>query len=194
MSKIYLPKINDADWINNESDVLIEKCKVVEPVNCYRVYNSFSFIDGTGYVEKAFEEIDLVLQSNKTNCYINETNEFISQWQLGRYSEYNLSELSGGWKKYLSLALFTNLKSDGKIYFDAFRQLSDRLINSFLKCLIDTNVPIVFLFEYDVSLYPVDCDKTDVFLQSLKQDFTCIQFTNQKNDLPVKETNYYAGN
>jgi len=193
MSKLYLPHINDADWINKESDILIQKCENIEPL-MYTVYHSFSFIDGTGYVEKVLEEIELVLQSNKGNCYINDPDEFIRRWQINKYLGHNLSQLSGGWKKYLSLALFTNLKSEGKIYFDAFRQLSDRLIDSFLKSVIDTKISAAFLFEYDVSLFPAGCPKNDVFLRNLEADLTFANLTDQKNDLSVKETNYYAGN
>jgi hypothetical protein len=194
MCKIYLAHINDADWINTESDNLVEKCKKLAPYSSYCEYQSFSFIDGTGYVETVYDEIELILQSNKDHCYIQDVDEFIRQWEINKYSDYKLSELSGGWKKYLSLALFTNLKSEGKIYFDSFRQLSDRLINLLLKNMLTTGVSAVFLFEYDVSLFPTNITKKNLFLKNLESDFTDKRIKDDKIGLAVNETNYDAEN
>ena len=192
MCKVYLVHINNADWINTESDVLAEKCRAWAPGHSYVEFHSFQFIDGTGYTETVYDEVDFILQSNRDDCYISDPDEFIYHWQITEYAGYKLAELSGGWKKYLSLALFTNLKSGGKIYFDTFRQLSDRLIELLLTNLLRAGVSSVFLFDYDVSLFPTAIERKNIFLNTLNSPFAEVNSREDKSNSALNETNYYA--
>src|SRR5690606_38134111 len=155
MSSIYLVHVEHADWLTSHNEELAKACSDLSP-GAYKVYNSTSFVDGTGYMQNVFQEIDFVLQSNAGNCTIKDTEFFLNAWGLEKYVSYNIADLSGGWKKFLGLALFTNIQSEAKIYIDSFRQLSDRLIAMLIAGIKNTGVKKVFFFEYDVSLYPRD--------------------------------------
>jgi hypothetical protein len=186
MCNIILPYIDNADWITEQTGQLISVCTAYRP-GTYHQYQSFSFVDGTGYVEQVFQEIDFVLSSNRDNCFIGSVDEFMRVWELEDYACYKLSELSGGWRKFLGLALFTNVNCSGKIYFDAFRQLSDRLIALLLKNLMQSPTNQAYFFEYDVTLFPdhVPCEK--VSIAQLENGISLL--TTHKQPL-LQETNY----
>jgi energy-coupling factor transporter ATP-binding protein EcfA2 len=147
----YLALLNDSNLIFSNQEILINASKNIFNGN-YGVYNNFMFTEGTGYMKKVYEEIDFVLQSNAGQTYFLSIEEFSEQWGFNDFLSYDILSLSGGWKKFLGLALFTNIKHKNKIYFDSARQLSDRLINVFNKNLKNTYIENVIFFEYDVNL------------------------------------------
>jgi hypothetical protein len=186
MCNIILPYIDNADWISEETDKLISICCAYRP-DIYRSYQSCSFVEGTGYMEQVFQEIDFVLSSNRGNCFIENLDEFIRVWELEYYEGHKISELSGGWKKFLGLALFTNINCPGKIYFDAFRQLSDHLIALLLKNLGQTATNHAWFFEYDVTLFPNDVPCGKVAITQLENGV--VPLSSEKQTL-LSETNY----
>jgi len=148
---LHLVKLEDSSKIQFDRKSLVASCEQYRGIN-YGIYHSTNFINGTGFVRSVFEEIDLVMQSNVGSTYLNQK-EFVESWDFTKYVNYHLSALSGGWRKFLGVALFTNLVSEGKIYFDVSRQLSDRLISLFVKNLRATGLKECFIFDYDTALY-----------------------------------------
>jgi hypothetical protein len=155
MCNIFIPSLDEANLISEAPEELI-RLYAPEEIQDIVFYQSYSFVEGTGYVEKVYQEIDFVLKSNQGKCTIEDVDLFIDKWGFADYQFYKISELSGGWKKFLGLALYTNIKQDHKIYFDAFRQLSDRLIHMLISNLEKTETKTAYFFEYDMHLSPYD--------------------------------------
>jgi hypothetical protein len=170
------------------NDNLLSVCQAYQAGE-YAVYESVYFIEGTGYVQTVAEEIDLVLSSNPNNVHLQFDN-FVASWGFEKYLHHNLSELSGGWRKYLGLALFTNLRTENKIYIDACRQLSDRLIGILLENLAATSIPYAFFFEYD-SLLVTPSSVSYLYLES----GSIVTRKPIRHQSMLEETNYeYAKN
>lgn len=186
MCKIILPYLTDVDWISLQQDKLTSLCNLYNQAD-YHFYQSSSFIDGTGYMERVYQEIDFVIHSNLDRCHINDVDVFMRTWGFEDYAQYKLSELSGGWKKFLGLALFTNIQYPGKIYFDAFRQLSDRLIGLLLMNMKDTPTKYAYFFEYDTNLFPQNVNYEKVLIDDLEAGI--VSFSD-KTITPFTETNY----
>ena len=150
--EMYIVLLNDANKIHSNQDELVKKCQIFSSTE-YAVYHSYNFVEGTGFMKTVGEEIELVLQcyDAENKCFLS-FDDFVRYWKLEKYLNYSIGDLSGGWKKFLGLALFTNQISNGKIYFDAARHLSDRLIGLFISNLEKTKTNNVFLFEYDSNL------------------------------------------
>ena len=184
MCKIIIPNLENINIIGREIDTIKSWCKNQYPA-MYHSYECLPFVDGTGYVERVYQEIDFVLSSNFGNTFIKNADHFIEYWKLEKYRDYKLSELSGGWKKYLGLALFTNIIFEGKIYFDAFRQLSDRLILILINNLKETPTEYSYFIEYDVNLFPKN-------IEVKKTNFGILNEQDVLMDKPdfINETNY----
>lgn len=168
----YLIYLNDSKKIHSAKEELRQKCiAFLESKSSLITYESFAFIDGTGFTKKVRDEIDFVLDSQvKHDCNVLCKKDFINIWGFSEYLDYDVQHLSGGWKKYLGLALFSNIRSDGKIYFDACRQLSDRLIEQFISNVRKSKPGAVFYFELDAMLlssfpFTVLYDTPDGFAQ-----------------------------
>lgn len=182
----YIVMLNDVNSIDRKKDSLISKCKTWANLD-FEVYKSFSFVGGTGFTQYVFDEIDLVIQSqaSKHKNYLS-FKDFVDKWKFEEYLGHKVEELSGGWKKFLSLALFTNLRSQAKVYFDASRQLSDRLVKLFVGNLDSFDHKVAFFFEYDVSiLSQYGCTLLYDQLDRLSEDGWCDELMDAR-----METNY----
>lgn len=148
----YIIYLNNAQTIENEQDSLIKKCHAFKNID-YEVFSSYKFISGTGYMQTVGDEIEFVLQGyERLNILKYSLKDFIKTWQLNDVIDYDLNHLSDGWKKYLSLALFSNQRSAGKIYFDATRHLSDNLLDNLIENIEKSTKNSIFFFEYDVNM------------------------------------------
>jgi len=153
----------------------------------FLVYTSHSFAACTGYAKTVHEEIELVLTGHKgRNISIWEIDNFVEIWELKDYLDYEIWKLSGGWRKYLGIALFTNQRSFGKIYFDAIRHLSSNRLRTFMSNLDQSGGECTVFFEYDVSKL-LDLKLTPLYDHSDR--FSLEEFTNSVLELNG-ETNY----
>ena len=149
---LYLVDIDNVDLIDVESDNIITACNNRSGVRS-EVFFSSNFIKGTGYMKKVRDEIDFVLKSHEVDSIgSNSFEEFVRLWNFEQYLDYDLDHLSGGWNKFLGLALFLNIKSECKIMFDGCRQLSDVLISRLIDNLESNSNEDYFLVEYDQNL------------------------------------------
>jgi hypothetical protein len=99
------------------------------------------------------EEIEFVINCQKSRLEnILDVREFVDAWQFTRYLNTDVTSLSGGWRKYLGLSLFTNRKSSGKLYLDGLRHLSDTLISVFFTNLGLCSDNLVIFAEYETRL------------------------------------------
>jgi hypothetical protein len=148
--------LDNSNLIVSDKENLIEACKLYisnqDTVDELNVFRSFVFTEGTGYMRKVFEEIDFILQCNCNNTTFSSVQDFAANWKFTEYLNYDISSLSGGWRKFLGLALFTNITSKNKIYFDVCRHLADDLIILFKTNLDKTFTDNVFFFEYDTNI------------------------------------------
>jgi hypothetical protein len=154
--KKFLVLLDNSNLIVSDKENLIEACKLYisnqDTVDELNVFRSFVFTEGTGYMRKVFEEIDFILQCNCNNTTFSSVQDFAANWKFTEYLNYDISSLSGGWRKFLGLALFTNITSKNKIYFDVCRHLADDLIILFKTNLDKTFTDNVFFFEYDTNI------------------------------------------
>lgn len=147
----YMLLLNDSTQIH-DSEQLVEKCSSWSRSELI-VFKTFSFINCTCYMRTVQEEIEFVIDSQKSRgVYISSVTDFVNTWKLSQYLDTEVFKLSGGWRKYLGLALFTNRKSQGKLYMDSLRHLSDTLIYSFFENLNLYNDEIVIFAEYETGL------------------------------------------
>lgn len=178
----YVIYLNNAGRIKHNQNELIAKVMPIAGSDV-SIYESYTFIDGTGYTKTVQDEIDFVFaghEAKRLNIFTKK--EFIKTWGFEYYLDFDINHLSGGWKKYLGIALFSNIIADTKIYFDSTRQLSDKLIQRFIHNLELTDINKVFFFEWDAMLLS---DLNMKVLYESQEGFTTIQ--ENKNSL---NTNY----
>jgi|GEM_PF-5420352 len=155
--KAYILLLDDVTVIQHGREMLIAAVKAFSGADPL-IYRSPYFVEGTGYARTVFDEIELVTSSqSKLGLAQASPTQLLDAWQLEKYRDYELSALSGGWRKYLGLALFSNQKSRCKIFFDSFRQLSDRLIGDLVNNLKKTGTEYVFFVEFDAE-YMKGCE------------------------------------
>lgn len=148
----YIIYLNDSNLIHSNPEVLINKC-VLWSNNDFEIYKSFNYVGGTGFTKTVDDEIRFILECQKAAkgsilCY----EEFIQAWDFKKYLNYDLDSLSGGWNKYLGIALFSNYNSQNKIYIDMGRHLSDQLLTVFFKNIDATLRGTQIFIEYDINL------------------------------------------
>ena len=148
----YRVLLRDSHRIRAGQDGLVALCRRFLPAD-YEVYQSSEFVDGTGYMRTVEDEIDFVLGSHAAaGVATTDFAGFVADWDFEPYLNRDIRHLSGGWKKFLGLALFTAQCADGKVYFDACRQLSDRLIRRLVQNVNAQNTGSAFFFDYDALL------------------------------------------
>jgi hypothetical protein len=147
----YILFLNDSAQIHNSTG-LVAKCSSWAMIDLL-VYKTFSFAYSTCYMRTVREEIEFVIQCQKyREENVLDMPDFVYAWQFTSYLNSDVTSLSAGWRKYLGLALFTNRKSQGKLYFDGLRHLSDTLISVFFQNLARCNDDLVILAEYETGL------------------------------------------
>ncbi|MEP7273012.1 MAG: hypothetical protein ABI882_16045 [Acidobacteriota bacterium] len=143
---------DNVDQIDSESEGLVEKCSQHFGRE-FAVYRPLPFVDHTGFTETVREEIEFVVEAQHSSegAYL-VAHEFISQWRLGDISSQRVVHLSGGWRKFLGVALFANRKAPAKCFLDVISHLADERITMLLEQLSRQKNEVVVFCEYDSQL------------------------------------------
>lgn len=97
------------------------------------VYRHFPFVEHSGFSETVREEIGLVLSNHAGDQPpLRQFDAFVQAWDLGAHLDRRVLDLSGGWRKYLGLALFMNRPLPARLLFDATSHLSDSRLRTVL--------------------------------------------------------------
>lgn len=148
----YVVLTNDVTRIDiNSYGDLVQACQLWSRTNP-SIYRNYPFTESTGYVKTVYEEIEFVIEcQEKGGGSVWNVNQFISLWGFQEYLDYDILDLSGGWRKYLGLALFTNRTSTCRIYFDATRHISSNRLSLFMANLDKCPGREAIFFEYDAT-------------------------------------------
>ena len=143
---------DNVDQIDMEPDRLVEKCTQFFGRE-FAVYRPLPFVDHTGFTETVAEEIQFVIEAQKTTegAYLDAA-AFIETWGLERWASHRVVHLSGGWRKFLGVALFANCRTPAKCFLDVVSHLADERINVLLRQLKAQSEDVVVFCEYDSHL------------------------------------------
>jgi len=127
-----------------------EKCETFFGTQ-FEIYQPSEYVVGTSYTRRVSEEIAFVLLSQaKAGVSLLSQDQFTRIWRLIEWLDYDVAALSGGWRKYLGLSLFSNQKADARLFIDASRHLSDTLLLNLLRGLEESGGESVVFLEYDI--------------------------------------------
>lgn len=156
----YVVLTNDIDHIERDRLAFLDLCRIFFGWELSH-YLPMTYHFHSGYWRTVEEEAAFIIgcqelpdnnREGKTEqrLVIDNVEEFLRRWELTDYRDYNIDHLSGGWRKFLSLALFANIRHPGAVFFDLGRQLSARLIRLFVCNIAEVGACDVALFvEYD---------------------------------------------
>ena len=151
MGDNYILVVRDIDRLDFELDALRFKCERLFACD-FDVYRPLPYVEHTGYTETVHDEISFVVGSQgASGNSLLEVDSFIEQWQLGDLLNKRVLELSGGWRKFLGIALFTNKASRHKLYHDVTSHLADARLALLLENLGKGAATALFC-EYDPAL------------------------------------------
>jgi hypothetical protein len=115
------------------------------------VYRPYPFVEHSGFSETVREEIALVLANHPTGEPPSRAfDPFVSAWDLEEHLDRRVLALSGGWRKYLGLALFMNRPLPRRLLLDATSHLSDTRMRTLLARAAEQGDAI--FCEYDPDL------------------------------------------
>lgn len=115
------------------------------------LYRPLSFVEHSGFSETVREEIALVLTNHAPQePPIRKFDEFVAAWELERHLDRRVLDLSGGWRKYLGLALFMNRPLTCRLMLDTTSHLSDARVRTLLHRAAETGDTV--FCEYDSQL------------------------------------------
>ncbi len=115
------------------------------------VYRPLSFVEHSGFSETVREEIALVLANHPPEEHpVRSFAEFVSAWDLTPHLDRRVLDLSGGWRKYLGLALFMNRPLKARLLLDTTSHLSDARIRTLLHRAAEAGDAV--FCEYDPQL------------------------------------------
>jgi len=115
------------------------------------VYRPYPFVEHSGFSETVREEIGLVLFNHaEDEPPLQEFDAFVHAWDLAAHLDRRVLDLSGGWRKYLGLALFMNRPMPARLLLDATSHLSDARVRTLLQ-RAGAHGTVVFC-EYDPPL------------------------------------------
>jgi ATPase subunit of ABC transporter with duplicated ATPase domains len=121
---------------------------LAKPVALYR---PLSFVEHSGFSETVREEIALVLANHPPGePPIRAFDDFVSAWDLSAHLGGRVLALSGGWRKYLGLALFMNRPLKTRLLLDTTSHLSDARIRTVLERAAESGDAV--FCEYDPQL------------------------------------------
>lgn len=143
---------DNVDQIDTQSELLVERC-ATHFAREFAVYRPLPFVDHTGFTETVREEIEFVVESQQSaeGAYL-DAETFISNWRLTQFAEQRVVNLSGGWRKFLGLALFANRKAKAKCFLDVVSHLADERVEMLLRQLSAQQNEVVIFCEYDSHL------------------------------------------
>lgn len=142
---------DDVDQIDGASERMVARCEKYFARE-FAVYRPLPFVDHTGFTETVEEEIRFVIdaQMSAEGAHLDAA-AFIAQWGLSPLVRYRVVELSGGWRKFIGVALFANRKASAKCFLDVTSHLADERVRVLLERLKDRDELIAFC-EYDANL------------------------------------------
>jgi hypothetical protein len=145
----YLLLLDDVNAIDHQSDSLLAKAAHYFDAE-FAVYRPLPFTDHTGFTETVEEEIEFVIgcQQSEGGAHC-DPSDFIREWGFSGLLGRRVVELSGGWRKFLGLALFTNRRTAAKFYFDVASHLADERLRLLLDLLNLHREGCVVFCEYD---------------------------------------------
>ena len=139
------PNVIDFDHAGLRARV---EARLQQPVAMYR---PLSFVEHSGFSETVREEIALVLANHAPDARPLRTfDAFVDAWGLTPHLDRRVLDLSGGWRKFLGLALFMNRPSNARLLLDTTSHLSDARVRTLLQ-RADEGGEVVFC-EYDPQL------------------------------------------
>jgi hypothetical protein len=143
---------DNVDQIDMQPDQLVEKCSQFFGRE-FAVYRPLPFVDHTGFTETVAEEIEFVIEAQKTTegAYL-DVGSFLEVWGLEPWARHRVVHLSGGWRKFLGVALFANIRTPAKCFLDVVSHLADERIKVLLRQLRAQSEDVVVFCEYDSHL------------------------------------------
>jgi energy-coupling factor transporter ATP-binding protein EcfA2 len=115
------------------------------------VYRPLSFVEHSGFSETVREEIAMVLSNHAPDDVpLRRFDAFVEAWDLAPHLDRRVLDLSGGWRKYLGLALFMNRPANARLLLDTTSHLSDARIRTLLQHGAETGESV--FCEYDPHL------------------------------------------
>jgi len=115
------------------------------------VYRPLSFVEHSGFSETVREEIALVLANHAPDAVpLRPFDAFVEAWDLAPHLDRRVLDLSGGWRKYLGLALFMNRPAKARLLLDTTSHLSDARVRTLLQRAAEAGEAV--FCEYDPQL------------------------------------------
>lgn len=115
------------------------------------VYRPLTFVEHTGFSETVREEIAMVLANHAANeVPLRQFDAFVEAWDLTPHLDRRVLDLSGGWRKYLGLALFMNRPMKARLLLDTTSHLSDARVRTLLQRAAEGGEAV--FCEYDPQL------------------------------------------
>lgn len=97
------------------------------------VYRPLPFVEHSGFSETVREEIAMVLANHPADEAPRRSfDAFVEAWDLSPLLDRRVLDLSGGWRKYLGLALFMNRPLKSRLLLDTTSHLSDARVRTLL--------------------------------------------------------------
>ncbi|NQW02442.1 MAG: hypothetical protein HQ485_00265 [Acidobacteria bacterium] len=138
---------SDASTIDFGHTSLLARVEVYlgPPVHLYR---PLTFVEHSGFSETVREEIQLVLANQPVEEPPQRAfDDFVEAWNLRAHLDYRVLDLSGGWRKFLGLALFMNRSLPARLLLDTTSHLSDARMETLLDRAADGGDAV--FCEYD---------------------------------------------
>jgi hypothetical protein len=143
---------DNIDQLDTQPDTLVTKCSLHFGRE-FAVYRPLPFVDHTGFTETVEEEIEFVIEAQRSTdgAYLS-AEELVGQWNLSHLVGLRVAHLSGGWRKFLGIALFANRKASAKCFLDVTSHLADERVRVLLEQLESQSNEAVVFCEYDSRL------------------------------------------
>ena len=143
---------DNIDQLDTQPDALVTKCSLHFGRE-FAVYRPLPFVDHTGFTETVEEEIAFVIEAQRSTegAYLG-AEELVEQWNLSPLVGRRVAHLSGGWRKFLGIALFANRKAPAKCFLDVTSHLADERMRVLLERLESQSNEAVVFCEYDSRL------------------------------------------
>jgi hypothetical protein len=115
------------------------------------VYRPLSFVEHSGFSETVREEIAMVLANHAIGePPLRQFDDFVEAWGVGSHLHRRVLDLSGGWRKYLGLALFMNRPATARFLLDTTSHLSDARLRTLIGLAAEAGDTV--FCEYDPQL------------------------------------------